>query len=83
MCVWSTGLALNPLVEQLENVSKTKKALLTDGTLHLLDKEGKPMPDVWGIGDCAIVKDGPQLPATAQVGTQKSAQRSFDLVTGI
>lgn len=30
------------------------------------------MPDVWAIGDCAMVKDGPTLPATAQVASQKA-----------
>lgn len=72
LVVWSTGLALNPLIQNLEKVSKTKKAILTDGTLHLLDAEGKPMPDVWAIGDCAMVNDGPVLPATAQVASQKA-----------
>ncbi|KAK9900500.1 FAD/NAD(P)-binding domain-containing protein [Cystobasidium minutum MCA 4210] len=78
LVVWSTGLALNPLIESLENVSKTKKALLTDGTLHVLDAQGKPMPDVWAIGDCAMVNDGPTLPATAQVASQKA-----DFVTDV
>lgn len=50
----------------MQGVSKTKKALLTDEKLHLLDAEGKPMPDVWAIGDCAMVKDDAPLPATAQ-----------------
>merc|ERR1711939_302536 len=48
------------------------KAVLTDGTLHLLDAEKKPMRDVWAIGDCAMVDDGPFLPATAQVASQKA-----------
>lgn len=72
LVVWSTGLALNPLIQSLEKVSKTKKAVLTDGTLHLLDAEKKPMRDVWAIGDCAMVDDGPFLPATAQVASQKA-----------
>jgi NADH dehydrogenase FAD-containing subunit len=73
--VWydSTGLALNPLVQALEGVEKTKKALLTDGKLHLLDDSGKPLPNVWAIGDCATVKDVDPLPATAQVANQKAA----------
>lgn len=72
LLVWSTGLALNPLVEAMKGVSKTKKALLTDGKLHLLDADGKPMPDVWAIGDCAMVNDVAPLPATAQVANQKA-----------
>lgn len=64
--VWSTGLALNPLVEGMQGVSKSKKALFTDPKLHLLDDQGRTMKDVWAIGDCAMVKDVAPLPATAQ-----------------
>lgn len=78
LVVWSTGLALNPLIQKLEKVSKTNKAVLTDGSCHLLDAEGMPMADVWAIGDCAMVKDGPTLPATAQVASQKA-----DFVIGV
>lgn len=72
LVVWSTGLALNPLIENLSGVSKTKKALLTDGRLHVLDDKGQPMRDVFAVGDCAMVKDGPAIPATAQVASQKA-----------
>ena len=68
----STGLALNPLIRALEGVSKCKKALLTDGKLRVLDAEGKPMQDIWAIGDCAMAKDRSPLPATAQVANQKA-----------
>ncbi|CAD6587966.1 MAG: hypothetical protein CYPHOPRED_004210, partial [Cyphobasidiales sp. Tagirdzhanova-0007] len=72
LLVWSTGLALNPLIRALEGVSKCKKALLTDGKLRVLDAEGKPMQDIWAIGDCAMAKDRSPLPATAQVANQKA-----------
>jgi NADH dehydrogenase FAD-containing subunit len=72
LVIWSTGLQTNPLVENLDKVSKTKKGLLTDAALHVLDDQGKPMPDAWAIGDCAIIKDGPAMPATAQVASQKA-----------
>jgi NADH dehydrogenase FAD-containing subunit len=39
----------------------------------VLDVEGKPVPDVWAVGDAAIIKsDGPPFPATAQVASQKA-----------
>lgn len=66
LVVWSTGLALNPLIEGLQGVSKSNKAVFTDPSLHVLDDQGQPMKDVWAIGDCAMVKDVAPLPATAQ-----------------
>jgi NADH dehydrogenase FAD-containing subunit len=53
--------------------SGTWERLFTNDQLQVLDLEGKPVPDVWAIGDAAIVKsDGPPLPATAQVASQKA-----------
>lgn len=77
--MWSTGLALNPLVEALQGVSKSKKGLLTDEKLHLLDDQGHALPDVWAVGDCATIKDVPPLPATAQVANQKAVHVSKSL----
>ena len=73
------GLALNPLVDSMQGVAKTKKALLTDGKLRVLDDKEQPMRDVWAIGDCAMVKDGAPLPATAQAANQKAMYVSKSL----
>ena len=39
----------------------------------MLDENEKPIPDVWAIGDCAIVKQDVELPATAQVANQEAS----------
>ncbi|KZT04901.1 FAD/NAD(P)-binding domain-containing protein [Laetiporus sulphureus 93-53] len=74
MLVWSTGLAPNPLVSSINEIEKDTRtgSLLTDEHLNVLMKDsGKPDPDVWAIGDAAIIKGQP-LPATAQVANQKA-----------
>jgi NADH dehydrogenase FAD-containing subunit len=65
--VWSTGLAPNPLVESITELKKDWKTttLITDNHLNVLKNDGIPDPDVWAIGDAAMI-DGTPLPATAQ-----------------
>lgn len=41
------------------------KSLLTDDNLNVITKDGQIDPDVWAIGDAAIIKTA-VLPATAQ-----------------
>jgi len=79
LVVWSTGLALNPLIEGLQGVSKSNKAVFTNSSLHVLDDKDQAMKDVWAIGDCAMVQDVAPLPATAQVANQKAAYVSNTL----
>ncbi|KAG0261515.1 hypothetical protein BG011_000979 [Mortierella polycephala] len=71
--VWSTGLTENPLTEALEGkVMKSKnKRILTDPYLRVLDTEGKIIPNVYALGDCATIKDH-ELPQTAQVANQQA-----------
>lgn len=40
-------------------------SLFTDDNLHVLLADGTPDPDVWAIGDAAMI-EGLALPATAQ-----------------
>jgi len=56
--VWSTGLTENPLTASLEGkVLKSKsKRILTDEYLRVLDPEGKVIPHVYALGDCATIK---------------------------
>lgn len=56
--VWSTGLTENPMTASLENrVMKSKsKRILTDPYLRVLDNEGKVIPNVYAVGDCATIK---------------------------
>ncbi|KAK0450299.1 FAD/NAD-P-binding domain-containing protein [Desarmillaria tabescens] len=72
--VWSTGLATNPLIESITGVKKHPKtgSLITDHHLNIIESDDSPNPDVWAIGDAAIIEDN-HLPATAQVAYQKGA----------
>lgn len=72
LLVWSTGLAPNPLVQSLDGFKKDERTggILTDANLNILREDDAPSPDVWAIGDAAIIEDQP-LPATAQVASQK------------
>ncbi|KAF8923695.1 hypothetical protein BGZ58_002651 [Dissophora ornata] len=71
--VWSTGLTENPMTASLEGrVLKSKsKRILTDPYLRVLDPEGKVIPNVYALGDCATIKDH-DLPQTAQVANQQA-----------
>ncbi|KAF9193936.1 hypothetical protein BGZ51_001629 [Haplosporangium sp. Z 767] len=71
--VWSTGLTENPMTTSLEGkVMKSKsKRILTDSYLRVLDTEGKVIPNVYALGDCATIKDH-ELPQTAQVANQQA-----------
>jgi NADH dehydrogenase FAD-containing subunit len=73
LLVWSTGLAANPLIESISEVSKQEKSgkLITDEFLNVLKTDGSPNPDVFAVGDAAEVRNAP-LPATAQVAYQKA-----------
>ncbi|KAI0325734.1 FAD/NAD(P)-binding domain-containing protein [Cubamyces sp. BRFM 1775] len=75
LLVWSTGLSPNPLIESISELKKderTKRSLLTNGTLNVLNKEtGEPDPDVFAIGDSATIENE-SLPATAQVANQQA-----------
>ncbi|KAF8610270.1 putative pyridine nucleotide-disulfide oxidoreductase, partial [Ceratobasidium sp. AG-I] len=75
LLVWATGLATNPFVEKMQGVAKEDshaRRILTDGKLRVLKEDGSVLKDVFALGDCARVKDGPILPTTAQVASQKA-----------
>ncbi|KAF8323703.1 NDE1, mitochondrial external NADH dehydrogenase [Clavulina sp. PMI_390] len=75
MCVWSTGLAPNPLLRSISELKKDERtgSLITDGQLRVL-REGsnEPVEGVWAIGDASAVEGPEILPATAQVAAQKA-----------
>lgn len=75
MCVWSTGLMMNPFVAKTLNgrIKRHEKTggLMTNGRMQIEDPEGKPIPDVYALGDCATI-EGTAYPATAQVASQKA-----------
>ncbi|KAN0094554.1 hypothetical protein V8E55_002841 [Tylopilus felleus] len=73
LLVWSTGLAPNPLIQSIDYIAKHERSqsLLTDDNLNVITKDGQIDPDVWAIGDAAIIKTA-VLPATAQVANQKA-----------
>lgn len=56
-CLWSTGVAQNPLCETIANKlepQKNKHALETDSHLRLI---GAPLGDVYAIGDSSTVQN--------------------------
>ncbi|KAL4072246.1 NDE1, mitochondrial external NADH dehydrogenase [Scleroderma citrinum] len=80
LLVWSTGLAPNPLIQSIQSVQKHEKTqgLLTNEHLNVIMENGNVDPDVWAIGDAAIIKTA-VLPATAQVANQKAGYLSKKL----
>lgn len=57
LCLWSTGVGLNPLTDQMVNdlkpVQMNKRALETDHHLRVI---GAPLGSVYAIGDCSTVR---------------------------
>lgn len=92
LCVWSTGLMQNPLIQELTKheirMSKNSSAvqlikdaktggLAIDSHLRVQVKASdgsiQVLPDVYAMGDCAVVQNSEQnLPATAQVASQQA-----------
>jgi NADH dehydrogenase len=75
MCVWSTGLMMNPFVEKalagkVKRHSKTG-SILTNERLQVKRDDNSLIPNVYALGDCAILEDT-SYPATAQVASQKA-----------
>lgn len=73
MCVWSTGLMMNPFVEKLDSVKRDAKSggIMTNAHLQAKRTDDSPIADVFALGDCAIL-EGTSYPATAQVASQKA-----------
>ncbi|THG99484.1 hypothetical protein EW026_g2869 [Hermanssonia centrifuga] len=67
LLVWATGLAPNPLIQSIKETEKHPKtnSVIVDPHCNVIMKDGQPNPDVFAIGDAAIMKDN-ILPATAQ-----------------
>ena len=75
MCVCSTGLMMNPLVENLAGKIKRfpkSGAIVTNDRLQALRENGSVIADVFGMGDCAQMESA-AYPATAQVASQKAS----------
>ncbi|SCU98983.1 LADA_0H16600g1_1 [Lachancea dasiensis] len=57
LCLWSTGVAQNPLAQQvvqdLSVFQRNRRAIETDSHLRVL---GTPLGEVYAIGDCATVR---------------------------
>ncbi|EMC91170.1 hypothetical protein BAUCODRAFT_80098 [Baudoinia panamericana UAMH 10762] len=75
MCVWSTGLMMNPFVEKALD-SKVKRhekshAILTNDRMQVKAPDESIIPDLYALGDCAIL-EGTSYPSTAQVANQKA-----------
>lgn len=76
MCVWSTGLMMNPFVEKhLQNkvaLHDKTHGIVTDDRLRAKKPDGSVLENVHAIGDCAIMEKA-AYPATAQVASQKAS----------
>ncbi|KAL1930238.1 hypothetical protein VTP01DRAFT_1392 [Rhizomucor pusillus] len=75
LLVWSTGLTQNPFVKSITALAKDPKnqRIITDNKLRVLTSQSEtPIPNVYALGDCATILSH-DLPATAQVATQKAA----------
>jgi len=75
LCVWSTGLAMNPFVAHAlgGKVARHERTggIVTDGRLQVKAANGTAIPNVYALGDCATM-EGTAYPATAQVANQKA-----------
>jgi NADH:ubiquinone reductase (non-electrogenic) len=59
-CVWATGVAMNPLVKQIQSKLKGQthfRALLTDEYLRVLGSNNS----IWAIGDAATIASAKAL----------------------
>jgi len=75
MCVWSTGLMMNPFVEKhLQGkvaLHEKTHGIVTDDRLRAKRPDGSVIENVHALGDCAIMENA-AYPATAQVASQKA-----------
>ncbi|KAL7754004.1 hypothetical protein RI367_000937 [Sorochytrium milnesiophthora] len=81
MLVWATGITQVPLIRSMKGqlaIEDRSGRILTDVALRALDAEGKAIPGVYALGDCAVTK-GKTEPATAQVASQKAAHLAKQL----
>jgi NADH dehydrogenase len=75
MCVWSTGLMMNPFVANALD-GKVKRdqrtgGIVTNDKMQIQRCDGSVIENVFALGDCASIEDHP-YPATAQVANQKA-----------
>jgi NADH dehydrogenase FAD-containing subunit len=74
MIVWATGIAPSDFIRNIESFQKEVKTgkLLTDDFLNVIGKDdGRPIKEIFAIGDCSSTQGNP-LPATAQVAKQQA-----------
>jgi NADH dehydrogenase FAD-containing subunit len=75
MCVWSTGLMMNPFVQKALHgkVKQHSKSggILTNERLQVKADNDGIVSGVYALGDCAVL-EGSTYPATAQVASQKA-----------
>ena len=73
MCVWSTGLMMNPFIATAlcDRVKRHERSggLVTNEHLQVKAADGSVIPGVYAIGDCATL-EGTSYPKTGQVANQ-------------
>ncbi|CAO3635939.1 unnamed protein product [Cunninghamella blakesleeana] len=72
LLVWATGNSPVTMVSKL-NVSKDdqNQRILTNSYLQVIDENKNAYSNVYAVGDCSVIENN-NLPATAQVATQKA-----------
>ncbi|KAF2482885.1 pyridine nucleotide-disulfide oxidoreductase-domain-containing protein [Neohortaea acidophila] len=75
MCVWSTGLMMNPFVSnalagKVKRHDKTG-GIVTNERLQVKKDDDSALQHVYALEDCAVIEDT-SYPATAQVASQKA-----------
>ena len=75
MCVWSTGLMMNPFVSnalagKVKRQSKSGGIMINE-RLQVQREVDSVIPDVYALGDVAVM-EGATYPATAQVASQEA-----------
>ena len=67
---WQNPFVAKALAGKAKRDSKSG-GIITDGHLQVKQEDDVLLPDVYALGDCAIL-EGTSYPATAQVASQKA-----------
>ena len=69
LVVWSTGVGPGPITKELKCDKTRRGRISVDNYMRVL-RDGKPIPNVFAVGDCATNKEQP-LPTLAAVASRQ------------